>query len=816
MKFTLRPYQNQIVEQVRDAYRAGFKAPLLQSPTASGKTVIFAYITEQAAKLGNKVMILVHRQELLQQTSRALFDMKVPHGLIAPRYSVSHDNIQVASVQTLVRRIGKYQEPDLIIIDECFPAGTLVDGKPIESFRLGDIIKAYDHNRNEIVESRVSKIFRNPVKELCKIKFSNGKELICTPNHPIYSPEKACYIPAISLYSNMMVINTTEMGIHVETQTTSKNLQGMSERVHGYLCKSNMLRRMSSYSAIKAKKTAYNNEMRRMPKRCYLRGQKRQIQSYTWQGVLLRRMQKEISVKTLQQNDGRNESKICIRTYEEKQSNEKFRDKKESLNKTQSNGMETTSSRRKRSLDNSSKITFMCARMGNGSCNKNKKGSAFRLSKLLQSRRGRTLIKNRDRSRRNFSFFNKGTRKRQEKNRISGINRVESVEVLEQGSDGKFAGLCQDGYTYNIEVYKYNNYFANGILVHNCHHTAAGSWQKILSAFPNSRLLGVTATPVRLDGKGLGKQSGGFFDTLINGLSVADLIDMGYLSKPVIYAPPVQLDMSSIHKQYGDFKQSEVDELMDKPTITGCAVEHYKKLCPGEPAIAFCASVKHAKHVAEQFNAVGISAESIDGKLDDITRKNRIDDLANGRIKVLTSCEIISEGTDIPVVSVGILLRPTASTGLFLQQCGRILRIHPSKTRSIILDHVGNTMRHGFPDDEREWTLKGRDKKTRKKDEDDIELNIVQCQSCYMMFRRADKICPECGWVVPVMSREIDQVDGELVEIERERVRISSRREVGMAKTEDELNAIAAARGYKKGWVYMMLKARAKKGVVNA
>ena len=467
MKFTLRPYQNQIVEQVRDAYRAGFKAPLLQSPTASGKTVIFAYITEQAAKLGNKVMILVHRQELLQQTSRALFDMKVPHGLIAPRYSVSHDNIQVASVQTLVRRIGKYQEPDLIIIDEA-------------------------------------------------------------------------------------------------------------------------------------------------------------------------------------------------------------------------------------------------------------------------------------------------------------------------------------------------------------HHTAAGSWQKILSAFPNSRLLGVTATPVRLDGKGLGKQSGGFFDTLINGLSVADLIDMGYLSKPVIYAPPVQLDMSSIHKQYGDFKQSEVDELMDKPTITGCAVEHYKKLCPGEPAIAFCASVKHAKHVAEQFNAVGISAESIDGKLDDITRKNRIDDLANGRIKVLTSCEIISEGTDIPVVSVGILLRPTASTGLFLQQCGRILRIHPSKTRSIILDHVGNTMRHGFPDDEREWTLKGRDKKTRKKDEDDIELNIVQCQSCYMMFRRADKICPECGWVVPVMSREIDQVDGELVEIERERVRISSRREVGMAKTEDELNAIAAARGYKKGWVYMMLKARAKKGVVNA
>jgi superfamily II DNA or RNA helicase len=243
------------------------------------------------------------------------------------------------------------------------------------------------------------------------------------------------------------------------------------------------------------------------------------------------------------------------------------------------------------------------------------------------------------------------------------------------------------------------------IIIDEAHHACAGSWRNILSAFPRARLLGVTATPCRLDGQGLGKSSGGYFDRLIQGPSVRELINAGHLAQPIVYAPPVGADFSGVHVRMGDYVAEEQAAALDKPTITGCAIDHYRRICPGVPAIAFCASVKHAEHVAEQFDAAGFPAVSLDGTLDSKTRKHRIAALANGQIKILTSCEIISEGTDIPVVTACIMLRRTMSTGLYLQQAGRCLRPHPQKTNSIILDHVGNVFQHGFPDDDREWAL---------------------------------------------------------------------------------------------------------------
>lgn len=354
------------------------------------------------------------------------------------------------------------------------------------------------------------------------------------------------------------------------------------------------------------------------------------------------------------------------------------------------------------------------------------------------------------------------------------------------------------------------------IIIDEAHHTAAGSWRKILDAQAEARLLGVTATPERLDGKGLGIQAGGYFDTLVNGPTVTELVNKGYLSKPVVYAPPTPVDLSGLHRRYGDYVTSETVERMDKPTITGCAVTHYKKICPGVPAIAFCASVKHAEHVATQFNEAGIPSASIDGTLDDTSRNQRIDDLGSGRISVLTSCEIVSEGTDIPVVTAAILLRPTQSTGLHLQQCGRALRPHPDKRESIILDNVGNTFKHGFPDDERDWTLDG-EKRHAGTGDGNGPSEFVQCENCYLIFHRTDPACPKCGWVRPVQEREIEQVDGELSKVddlEKERIRIHMKREVGQARTREALQEIARQRGYHHGWVEHVLRARQNREVV--
>ncbi len=350
----------------------------------------------------------------------------------------------------------------------------------------------------------------------------------------------------------------------------------------------------------------------------------------------------------------------------------------------------------------------------------------------------------------------------------------------------------------------------NMIIIDEAHHTTAGSWRKVVEHYPHSLILGVTATPVRLDGQGLGIATGGYYDRLVLGPSVRELIDQGYLTRPVVYAPPVGADMAGVHRRFGDFVASEVLERMDKPTITGNAVEHYLRICPNAPAIAFCVSVRHAEHMAERFRDAGISSESLDGNMDDRMRRHRIMALADGRIRVLTSCDIVSEGTDIPVVTTAILLRPTQSTGLYLQQCGRVLRPFPGKTHSIILDHVGNVFRHGFPDLDRVWTLDGEDIDKRPKLAGETNTN-VQCEQCYLVFPAWLSQCPACGWERD-RGREVQEVAGELEKIEQirreEAERFEKKRLISDARTLDELIAVGKRLGYKSGWAQYVWKAR--------
>lgn len=344
------------------------------------------------------------------------------------------------------------------------------------------------------------------------------------------------------------------------------------------------------------------------------------------------------------------------------------------------------------------------------------------------------------------------------------------------------------------------------IIVDEAHHALGkNTWGNVLSHYSGAKILGVTATPERLDGRGLGTAADGFFDDLILGPSVSNLISLGYLSPPVIYAPN-SVDLSGVHIRAGDYITSELTAAVDKPTITGSAVDHYRKYANREPAVAFCCSIAHAEHVAEQFRTSGYHAATIDGKLDDRSRRQRISDLGSGALNVLTSCEIISEGFDLPVVSVGIMLRPTQSLAMFIQQTGRAMRPYPGKTRALILDHTGGIYRHGLPDDEREWTLSGK-KRSAKKTSDESTFPVRQCEQCYHVHRPAPS-CPKCGFTYPVQSRELDEVDGELQQIDPAEVRRAQKREQAMAKTLDDLKRIERERGYKRGWAHYVYAAR--------
>lgn len=328
------------------------------------------------------------------------------------------------------------------------------------------------------------------------------------------------------------------------------------------------------------------------------------------------------------------------------------------------------------------------------------------------------------------------------------------------------------------------------IIVDECHHSAAGTWSKILAAFPKAIRLGFTATPERLDGKGLSDA----FDCLIRGPEVAWLIEQGFLTQPKYYAPPNQLNLDGLHVRGGDYARDEVAKEMDKPSITGDAVSHYRRICDGAPAVAFCASIAHAEHVAQAFNAAGYRATTLDGTLDRIERRKRVRGLADGSIQILTSCEIISEGFDIPVVSAAILLRPTKSLGMHLQQVGRVLRIAPGKKHAYILDHVGNCLRHGLAEEERDWSLEGRKKKAKKGGDD--APPVRQCPKCYACHVPAPH-CPECGHTYEIKQREIEQKEGELVELNLAWMAKQRKQEQGQASSFAELVEIGKSRGYK-------------------
>jgi DNA repair protein RadD len=375
------------------------------------------------------------------------------------------------------------------------------------------------------------------------------------------------------------------------------------------------------------------------------------------------------------------------------------------------------------------------------------------------------------------------------------------------------------------------------IIIDEAHHAAAGSWQTIINHWPDVPLIGVTATPCRLDGKGLGN----VFDTLIKGPSVQMLTSAGYLSPARIYAPPMVADLSGIKRRAGDYAIDQAADAMTRPTVTGDAIKHYQTLAGDQQAIAFCCNVNHAVSVRDSFATVGISSELLLGNTSD--RDAVVGRFANNKTRILVTVDVVSEGFDIPAAGCAILLRPTQSLGLYLQQVGRVLRPAPGKKHAIILDHVGNVIRHGWPDDVRPWSLEHGAPRASGQSAPSVRT----CPECFAAFKPA-AVCPCCGAQCTASPREIHQREGELqelrkkstydgiipgmylcggeesveeqIEIERHNQKIweehrrilgaQQRRNQAKARTLPELLAVAKERGYSPGWAHRVHAARAR------
>ena len=274
------------------------------------------------------------------------------------------------------------------------------------------------------------------------------------------------------------------------------------------------------------------------------------------------------------------------------------------------------------------------------------------------------------------------------------------------------------------------------------------SWGKCVSSLPNAIGLGVTATPIRSDKLGLGREYDGVFDEMIVGSTMGELIEQGYLSPYKIFVPPQKLDVTGINiTASGDYNQKKLAERTDKIDITGDAVQQYLKLANGEQAITFCVNIAHAEHVAAEFNKAGVTSVALSSKTPLTERVKALADFKLGRIKNLVNCDLFGEGYDCPAVACVIMLRKTESYSLFKQQFGRLLRVLEGKTYGILIDHVGNVRRHcvyGEPHEDPEWTLQ-REKKKSGDNEKPRGRICPECFNFYIPTVTNRFLCKECN-----------------------------------------------------------------------
>ena len=336
------------------------------------------------------------------------------------------------------------------------------------------------------------------------------------------------------------------------------------------------------------------------------------------------------------------------------------------------------------------------------------------------------------------------------------------------------------------------------------HHTAAGTYQKVLDACPHARRIGLTATPYRPDGKALGE----WYQSMVEPITIGELMDAGHLVRA--HYALAEVDLDGLGERGGDYAADQAFKKFNKRQLYAGTVTQYENYAPGEKAICFCINVEHSLATVQAFNERGIAAAHLDGSTPLAQRKRVLEEFAAGRWQVLSNVALFTEGFDLPNISCVILNRPTKSKALYLQMGGRGLRPAPGKSRCLIIDMGGNVKAHSFLDTPAEHSLES----TKKKKGASVGVRPMKmCKSCGLWDPISATVCQGCGAAYPVEVAKQEEVTFTVVTDSRQFLPPTVKKRQRFKAVPPELEGVSPWQwtleqwaqvrvlcGYKRGW----------------
>ena len=784
----LRPYQQAAVDAVYEHLRSKETNPCVVLPTGTGKSLVLAQIAKDAVEKWNgRVLLLAHVKELLEQNADKIRklcpELKIGIYSAGLRSRDTTEQVIVAGIQSVYNKACELDAFDLVVVDECFPAGTLIDTPrgqiPIEDLYVGQPV------RHALGVGNIEAISSRPAFEIMKLELSNGKSIECTPNHPFFTESGWCKASALAVGTCLF---SREDVSRLRERFSSEYLV-RSERETG---------QMPNGNGLEAQKILFPRvPVNGTPSDTGKQGSGKSVHELETESknsrenvpVLRQGISSSLLPSATDVGIGMEFATVLfnILLQESRESNVSAGSCGKNVRDAESNRSPTIDSRREwEDVEFSTGTAGADSERGNGIPNLNNSATASCGSiALLQTGCGNSISPSGNTTGWREPFCKENTQNRQTDSGMAGGIRVVGITHIK---------LKSPRTVYNLQVAGHPSFYADGVLVHNCHLIAPegdGMYRTFLADMkvinPHVRVIGLTATPFRLKG-GLICKPENILNEICYEAGLKEMIQQGYLSPLISRAGRAEANLANLHIRGGEFISDEVAAAMDNDALVTSACREIVELTRDRKSVLiFTASVDHCKHVAEKIQAFsGKECAIVTG---DTSPAERAEIIARFKgefipadlfgtpkppLKFLANVNVLTTGFDAPNTDCVVMLRPTNSPGLLIQCAGRGTRLSPEtgKTNCLFLDYGGNILRHGPLDMikvKEPGSGKGGDAPAKK------------CPQCLALIHAGYTACPECGYVFPpkesndkmtqtassagVISGQVDYTDYEVLDV---------------------------------------------------